>query len=197
MPELIKIAITPEEIQADEATLVEMILQEGWDYVHLRHPLATIREVKGVIEAIPQRWHSKLKLHGHFELINEFNLGGVHLNHRCPAVPKNYRGKVSCSCHTMSDVRCANGFEYVTLSPVFDSISKTNYKGMGEKFSLDDKGGTRVLALGGITPGNAETALAMGFDGIAVLGYLFQPSGCQGIDEFSRRLREFNNLKST
>ncbi len=197
MPEPIKIAITPEEIQADEAKLVEMILQERWDYVHLRHPWATIRDVRGVIEAIPQQWHSKLKLHGHFELINEFNLGGVHLNHRCPAAPKNYRGKMSCSCHTMSDVRCAKGFEYVTLSPVFDSISKADYKGMGEKFDLYDTGEAKVLALGGITPGNAETALAMGFDGIAVLGYLFQPLGYQGIDEFSRRLREFNNLKST
>ena len=127
---MLKIAITPEEISYDEARRVMTILDNGWDMVHLRHPGATIRDVRHIIERIPQRLHRKLRLHGHFSLVNEFNLGGLHLNSRCPNPPANYSGPLSRSCHTPDEVATSANtgrYDYVTLCPVFDSLSKAGY----------------------------------------------------------------------
>ena len=70
-----------------------------------------------------------------------------------------------------------NKYEYVFLSPIFNSISKQNYN---TKFTLhelhqaSDIGliDSKVIALGGITPDNIATTMQLGFGGAAVLGYI-------------------------
>ena len=47
------IAVTPEDICHGESGIVAGILDAGFDYVHLRHPAASLAEVKAVIEDIP------------------------------------------------------------------------------------------------------------------------------------------------
>lgn len=184
-----RIAITPTEIFDHEASYIVAILDAGWDYVHLRHPSATLRDMRRVIEALPQKYHRQLRLHGHFELINEFNLGGLHLNSRCPIAPENYSGSVSRTCHSLEDVKNAGGVDYVTLSPIFDSVSKVGYNAAFSKDELssvviDDK----VVALGGVTPHNINELSKYEFIGYAVLGYLFNSPD---ISILRNRLDEF------
>lgn len=174
---MLKIAITPEEISPDEPRRITTILDNGWDMVHLRHPGATIRDIRHIIEGIPQRLHRKLRLHGHFSLVNEFNLGGLHLNSRCPKPPTHYSGALSRSCHSPKGVKEAaltGEYDYVTLSPVFDSLSKAGY---GAAFSPEEISSAtscalRVIALGGVTPDKTRMIADAGFGGYAVLGYL-------------------------
>ncbi|MDE6491253.1 MAG: thiamine phosphate synthase, partial [Muribaculaceae bacterium] len=151
--DLLRIAITPEVEHPQEAAMVSAILDAGWDYVHLRHPGAGLRDIKRLIEAVPQKHHRKLRLHGHFELLNEFNLGGVHLNRRCRSLPAGYTGPFSRSCHSIDEiVRCTDE-DYVTLSPIFDSVSKHGYRAAFSDMELMSvPTGRRVVALGGITP---------------------------------------------
>lgn len=114
------IAVTPEDICHGESGIVAGILDAGFDYVHLRHPAASLAEVKAVIEDIPHRLRRRLRLHGHFGLVHEFNLGGLHLNRRCPSPPCGYQGPVSRSCHSVAEVtEVAGECDYVTLSPIF------------------------------------------------------------------------------
>jgi thiamine-phosphate pyrophosphorylase len=63
----------------------------------------------------------------------------------------------------------------VTLSPVFDSISKGGYKaGFPEEILIGaaDKGfiDNKVVALGGISSSNIQSVKKLGFGGVAVLG---------------------------
>ncbi len=110
---MMKIAITPPVPIVDEHEYIVAILEDGWDYVHLRHPSATTHDMRRLIEAIPQRLHNRLKLHGHFELLNEFNLGGIHLNSRCPEAPRLYSGKISRTCHAIDEAERFGDMEYV------------------------------------------------------------------------------------
>lgn len=177
---LIKIAITPEEIdERHEASAVAALLDCGWDRVHLRHPGASRRDMINLLENIPQKYHSKLVLHGHFDLVNEFNLGGLHLNHRCPTPPALYNGSLSRSCHSIDEIRecVADGREYayVTLSPIFDSISKPGYIGKFDDAELEKLSTITeipVIALGGVTFERLGDLSRYNFSGFAMLGSL-------------------------
>lgn len=171
----LKIAITPELIEPDEPQLIRQALAGGFDYVHLRHPSASLRDMRNLIEAVPAHLHPRLKLHGHFDLIHSFNLGGVHLNSRCPSAPAGYTGKISCSCHLIDELVDLCGMEYATLSPIFDSISKSGYTARftSEQLRrLDEITNVAVIALGGVTPERVGQLADYNFSGYAVLGAL-------------------------
>ncbi|MCM1518093.1 MAG: thiamine phosphate synthase [Pseudoflavonifractor sp.] len=186
-----RIAITSPEPSRDETRQIRAILDCGWDMVHLRHPSASLTDMRRLIESIPQQLHDRLRLHGHFQLLNEFNLGGIQLNSRSPEGPANYHGAASRSCHTIDELaRYAPDCDYMTLSPIFDSISKPGYTGRFDAAQLSSIPPGKVIALGGVTPDNVGKLGRYPFAGYAVLGYLFQsPPG-----EFTRRLRQFDNL---
>lgn len=196
---MMRIAITPEVTLPNEPRMVTDILTHGWDMVHLRHPGASLRDMRNLIEAIPQKFHPKLRLHGHFELLSWFNLGGVHLNRRCPELPSGYNGLFSRSCHSLEEfTQKGAGCDYVTLSPVFDSISKAGYTSSFTKKDLNEIGktagsivNTKVIALGGITSERVQQVKDYGFDGYAVLGALM---GASYPNEFLATLKQFDNL---
>lgn len=175
MVDELRIAITPVHPLRDEGRLIGRLLDGGrFNAVHLRHPDVTTREMSAIIEDVPQRWHKALHLHGHFDLVNEYNLGGIHLNRRCPTIPAGYNGTVSASCHSVDEVeRCERaGLEYVTFSPVFDSISKAGYYGAfgDEELRKLERFKIQIVALGGVTPANVALLEPYNFSGYAMLG---------------------------
>ena len=82
---------------------------------------------------------------------------------------------LSSSFHSMENLRQADGiFDYVFLSPVFDSISKPGYVSscvLQVEYKLKT---TKVIALGGIQANNISEAKKLGFDGVAALGAIWQ-----------------------
>lgn len=172
----IRIVITGQQPLDNEAQRLTKLLDSGWTYIHLRYPGLTLREVHDIIERIPQHYHSQLKLHGHFVLVNEFNIGGLHLNRRCPAPPANYSGPLSRSCHSVEEVAqsAATGkYDYVTLSPIFPSISKPGYTPRIDENDFSHAAAMMpVIALGGISPHKIPDMAFIPFTGYAVLGNL-------------------------
>lgn len=172
------VAVTPErEVEGEPGIIAEM-LRAGADFVHIRHPEASTAEVKRIIENVPQPLRRQLRLHGHFDLVWEFNLGGLHLNGRCPRPPAGYSGSLSLTCHSLQEVAdaAADGrYDYVTLSPISASISKPGYG--GNAFTPDALGRIdrrhRVVALGGITPDLIPELERYNFIGYALLGALW------------------------
>lgn len=177
MEDKLRIFITPEEIAPDEPELIARVLDQGWHMAHLRHPAASLTDMRRLIEAVPQRYHSRLRLHGHFSLAAEFNLGGLHLNARCPQAPAFYSGPVSRSCHTIEEVVASTDCDYVTLSPIFNSISKPGYHAAfshEQLASLNHISAPRIIALGGITPDTVKALEPYRFAGWAVKGAIHQ-----------------------
>ncbi len=191
----IRIVITGQQPFDNEAQRLTKLLDSGWTYIHLRYPDLTLREVRNIIERIPQRYHSRLKLHGHFELINEFNIGGLHLNRRCPAPPANYSGTLSCSCHSVEEVAeaAATGkFAYVTLSPIFQSISKPGYAPRIDEDEFSRAAAMMpVIALGGIAPHKIPDMAFMPIAGYAVLGCLSKVSDLDELGLITQDFKKF------
>lgn len=190
------IAITPAAPIENEGAKIGSILRAGWRCVHLRHPEASHDEVRHIIKNVPQEFHERIVLHGHFDLTKEFNLGGLHLNRRYTSAPESYTGPLSRSCHSLAELSndVNNKLEYVTLSPIFDSISKMGYSAAfsGEELLTLNDIATPVIALGGISPDNIHRLSDYNFSGYAMLGSIPWDASVQEIFKFA--INTFNRL---
>lgn len=152
------------------------MFESGLERLHLRKPDCAVEEYRQLLEAIPSCYHDRIVIHEHFDLLKEYNLAGVHLNRRNPEKPSWWKGHVSRSCHTFEEVNeCKHLYDYVSLSPIFDSISKQGYTSafIQEEIRCAQAKGiidSKVLALGGITYENMQDAMRMGFGGVMILG---------------------------
>jgi thiamine-phosphate pyrophosphorylase len=113
-------------------------------------------------------------------------LGGdaVHLPaagpYPAPALPL-----VGRSCHDAAELGRVSTEDYLTLSPVFPSLSKPGYGPALEPAGLAElvrRTPVPVLALGGIgTPGQAAACVAAGAAGVAVMGALMRATDPAGL----------------
>ena len=174
MDKFIKIAITRPDFYTGEAFIINKLLKEGSaDYVHIRKPSADIKDVENLIALIDKRHHPKLKLHDCFNLIDKFDLGGCHLNSR-NVIPHPGAKSISKSIHSIKEIPLTEEYDYFFISPVFDSISKNNYK---SAFDIDilsrNVKGRKAIALGGVTPDKITLLKEKGFYGAAMLSHFF------------------------
>ncbi len=190
------IAITPETPFSDnEIEFIACILDAGFDYVHVRKPSYSVGELSNYIESMPRKFHSRLKIHDHFELAESLGVGGIHLNRRNNCIPAGFGGKLSKSCHSLEELSGIDKFEYVFLSPIFDSISKTGYRSAfpeSELITAKDRGliGGNVVALGGVDALHIPFLKFCSFGGAAFLGYLFNSADTH---ELNNRLNNILN----
>lgn len=193
------IVISAPDFLPGEAEAVTALLDAGAWRVHVRKPGAHADDVSALLEAVPERYYSRISLHDCHDLALRYGLGGVHLNSRNPVPPSGFAGLISCSCHSFEELgRYAGQCDYMFLSPVFDSISKRGYS---SHFSLEDiksKSGIvndRVFALGGVSADSIGLLPDAGFGGAAVLGYIWEPfrldHDCAALSERLRNLMNF------
>lgn len=173
------ILLTKADFFEGETDIVNKQFSDGLQRLHLRKPTATKEELKAWIEDIRLPYRKRIVLHDHHDLAQEYGLGGIHLNRRNAEVPDWFSGdsfSLSRSCHTISEITAhQDGFDYVFLSPIFDSISKEGYHSAFSKEELLEakKNGIlskNVYALGGITFDKLNEIQNLGFYGAAILG---------------------------
>ena len=189
------ITITSPEFLSGEATFISKLFLQGLDLLHLRKPEASLEAYKQLLLQIPEQWHSRIVLHEHFELAEEYKLHGIHLNRRCSVVPNAYHGSISCSCHTIEEVITQKDSKnYVFLSPIFDSISKVGYHAAFSPTSLKQAAvenviDEKVIALGGITANNIPLVKEWHFGGVALLGDIWKRMSAPQVDEYLNHIR--------
>lgn len=165
------ILITTPTYFVEEDKIITALFEEGLDILHLRKPDTAPMLAERLLTLIPEQYHKRIVVHGHFYLKEEYKLKGIHLNARNPNPPDNYKGHISCSCHSLEEVRTRKpNCDYVFLSPVFDSISKLNYHSAytAEELRAANKTGIidkKVIALGGIDTENIIEVKDYGFGG--------------------------------
>lgn len=171
------IVITLPQFFDGEAERITAMFQSGLQRLHLRKPDSDEAAYARLLQNIPSCYHPRIVLHDHFSLAEQFAVGGVHLNRRNPLPPTGWKGMVSTSCHSIDELRQRRtaGFGYLSLSPIFDSISKEGYNAAYSREELikareDGTIDKRVMALGGVCHDNLDEALSYGFGGVMVLG---------------------------
>lgn len=198
MFELIVISIAT--MLPGEADIIQQLFAAGLEVFHLRKPDADEKAVRQLIEAIPAEYHDRIVMHGFFHLMEEYGIHRWHFReeHRLQTneetlVQLKEKGyTLSTSVHEIPVLQSLSShFSYAFFSPVFDSISKQQYKAViSDDFILKDEQKTvPVIALGGIDVSNIEKVDKMNFDGAALLGTLWsEPT--KAVDNF-KELKEY------
>lgn len=175
---MLKIAITQPDAVCGEAAIIRRLLANGFDIVHLRKPEADIDYCRRLLAELTPQERERIVVHDYCALYEEFALRGVHLNKNVSHYPEGYRGSRSRSCHSLEEVvRYKEEYDYLFLSPIFDSISKAGYRSAFSHEQLQkaaDEGiiDHKVIALGGVTPERMPYLHSLGFGGVAMLGAL-------------------------
>lgn len=176
MTDFLIIAVTQPGFYPEESERINEILSAGKArFVHIRKPDLSLSETEKLINGISSDFHKNLKLHDHFELLEKYDLGGIHLNSRNP---EKYfaSNSVSKSIHSIEEISIVEDLDYFFISPVFDSISKHGYKAAFDLNTLSEEiKGKKAIALGGVTPDKIPWLKSLGFYGAAMLGHFFPP----------------------
>ena len=172
------IAITKPYCENDEAAFIRRLFESGFDIVHLRKPDADINYCRVLLEKLTEDERKKIIVHDYHILYEEYSLKGIHINKNITTLPEGYQGFKTRSCHSLEEVKMyKNDFDYVFLSPIFDSISKVGYKSAfdekvlwkaSEQGIIDEK----VVALGGVTFDKIPYLKELKFGGAAMMGSL-------------------------
>lgn len=170
------IAITSPTFTVGEARFITVLVECGFWAVHVRKPDASAADCAQLLDAIPKEIRQRVVIHQHFSQAEEFSLMGIHLNRRCPLPPEEWTGSVSRSCHSLAEIeQWKEKCNYVFLSPIFDSISKSGYASAFSSETLEEAAqrgliDDKVIALGGVTPTRLSQLRKWRFGGAAMLG---------------------------
>ncbi len=173
MPKLVLIS-NPVTTMSECDTIVSL-MEAGVDQFHLRKPDGDEDALCRILNRLPKDLRPAISIHGYRHLAIRYKLGGLHL----PAGEnfENWSGAKSRSLHKIEEWEQYTDLDYAFLSPVFDSISKQGYKTAFDQNDLTEAlkkpRSTKLIALGGIDVDTARKAIEMGFDGIAVMGAIW------------------------
>jgi thiamine-phosphate pyrophosphorylase len=173
------------------------------EVLHVRKPNINLDDLWQLIENIDAKYHLQLVLHQHHELAPEFGINRLHFTEKTrlefeksiSSLNKNTEWIFSTSVHNIAAFNALpDAFEYAFLSPVYDSISKPSYKARFNDFeALKSRTSitTRLIGLGGINSTNCRQTIEAGFDGVALLGAIWQAE--DAIAEFKKCQQALHN----
>ena len=173
------IAITSPKVVDEDVRIINTLLDNGVDTVHLRKPDSDIDECRKLLAELSATKRAKIVVHDYSELYFEFSLKGIHINKNVTALPEGYSGIKTRSCHSFEEVvQYKNCYDYLFLSPIFDSISKVGYKsGFNDQelleASINGIIDEKVIALGGVTFDKIPYLKELNFGGVAMIGGLY------------------------
>lgn len=187
------IAVSIAEIIDEDAQIIASLLDSAVDIVHLRKPCAGADSLRAILCKLSSEHRSRIVVHDYPELYTEFSLLGVHVNRNIPSLGDDYTGLRTRSCHSLDEiVRYKQEYDYLFLSPIFDSISKVGYT---SQFSHDEllrassMGiiDSRVVALGGVTPDKIAYLEQLGFGGAAMSGAIYSTAAVNNTNALLHR----------
>lgn len=171
-----QILLSTDDAVTDISRLEKTVASDFHSF-HIRKPNWSRSQLEMYLKTLPKVWKDRSVLHSHFDLIHDFNLKGIHLNekNRSEGAGKSfYPHIISTSFHSIDDLLGDHSnYEYVFLSPVFDSISKAGYRSAfstEELRRVNKLSKHRIIALGGVRSELMGTCKDMGFSGVALLG---------------------------
>ncbi len=174
------ILITPPDYRKNETEILEAAFQSGV-HIHIRKKKADTT-LLDYLDRISMHIIQNSTLHYHWDIFKEYDFKGFHISQKKTTdslvvlkkqLPPD--STLSTSLHSYQELEHkAHEYDYVFCSPVFKSISKKNHL---PKFEWDvnpfKNGKTVLYALGGIHSENIETCFIKGFDGVGILGTIW------------------------
>lgn len=186
------IAITSPKVDDKDVQLVKRLLEGGIDIIHLRKPESDIHACRQLLKALTKEERKRIIIHDFPELYDEFSLKGIHINRNVSSLPNDYIGFRTRSCHSLEEVkRYKDEYDYLFLSPIFDSISKVGYRAGFRKEELQEASirgiiDEKVVALGGVTIESIAYLKGLNFGGVAMISGIYNMDGLNRLKDLSK-----------
>jgi thiamine-phosphate pyrophosphorylase len=177
------IVISHPDNVANEARLINQLFENGLTRFHLRKPGYDEEQIVRLLEQIDERYHHYIALHQHHGMAQDFGIERLHYTEQNRAsisadklallIDEGYI--LSTSVHDLEALYTLKYFDNAFFGPIFNSISKPGYQAKWpDSFSLNKQDiQVNITALGGINLSNLSRVKAMNFDGVAVLGTIW------------------------
>ena len=167
-----------------EAEYFNRLFEAGLDVLHLRKPDAGEEVFNDLLRGIDPRYYGRLAWHHHHTVGEAWGIQRIHLTsvaRQQTSTGQLDRWKaagrtISTSIHTQEEYTALpSSVDYTLLGPVFPSISKSGYQSASPlRAPARMPHATKVIAIGGITFHHCQAVYDLVFDGIAVLGSIWQ-----------------------
>ena len=202
------VVISPSKVRENEIKNLVQMFEAGLDSYHIRKPTFSTKKLQEYIEQIPKHFHNKIIIHSHHNLARKYNLQGVHYTKK--HLERNIRnwwrekmlristsnfikttshGKLS-SLYDLEEMK----FDYVFLSPIFDTITGKYQSGFYEESikAAINKTGKKIIARGGIDITRIEKVKELGFYGLALYSVIWDKEN--PLEEYLKVIRRCKEL---
>lgn len=163
----------------EECHLVNQLFDAGLSIFHLRKPAEDEAAHRKFMDGILPEYHPRIALHHFHVLASDYN---IHRIHHPESFRKERDNEVwpadkifSTSLHQLEELQQIYQYDYSFFGPVFNSLSKPGYQGViPVNFRLEKQPvKPKIIALGGIGLAEIDQAKKMNFDGVALLGSIW------------------------
>jgi thiamine-phosphate pyrophosphorylase len=204
------IVISLSKLEDRELSIINSMFEAGLTTFHIRKPRLSTKELSDFIEKIPVHFHPRLVIHTHHKLAGKYKVKGIHLtkSHLKKTRQTWWRLKLlswkrplnsltfSSSHSKLSTLyeKSDYSFNYVFLSPVFDTLTGKFQSGFYEEGikAVNAKSGQNVIARGGIEADKMEKVNKLGFNGVALYSTIWESDN--PMEEFLKVIRKCNEL---
>jgi thiamine-phosphate pyrophosphorylase len=183
---------------------VRLALQGGVRAVQVREKDLPIRELlvlAGELKGLTREFGARLFINDHVDVAVAVDADGVHLGHESmpTAAVRKIVGKdmmIGVSTHTVDEARAAqaDGADFVTFGPIYETPSKVQYGApVGLEALRDVKRAIDIpiFALGGIKGNNIGHVLWAGAYGVSMISTIFR---AEDIEKKSRNITEMISI---
>jgi thiamine-phosphate pyrophosphorylase len=154
-------------------------LAEGVELMQIRERDLSARQLADLTRKVlqlPNPHGTKVFINDRADVAIACGAHGVHLRDGSvlPDVFARPEFLVSVACHSTAEAEKMRGANYIILAPIFSPLSKSESRpALGLAAIAELAGATRtpVLALGGISGGNARRCMEAGAAGVAGISY--------------------------
>ncbi len=202
------VVISESKIVDNEQKIILQLFEAGLETLHVRKQRLRTKQLVEYIEKIPHQFHNRIIIHSHHNLASKFDLQGVHYTRlHLEGNFKNWWREKKLGFIKRKLIRTSSHgklaslydeshyeFDYVFLSPIFDSITGKYQSGFYEDAikAAIQKTGKKIIARGGIDVTRIEKVNELGMYGMALYSCLWNSKN--PLEEFLKITRRCNEL---
>lgn len=160
---------------ADDPNAWFQKLRRDVDFIQIREKYLPTRDLAELVRTVVQLSPVKVLVNDRVDVAIACGAAGVHLRGESVS-PRKVKLLapliVSAAIHAEDDIKNADGADYLILAPIFQPLSKPDTRaplGLQTLRRLAAISPIPILALGGITPANAQACIDHGAAGIAAI----------------------------
>ena len=99
------IVMTKPTFFVEEDKILANLFEEGLENLHLYKPGASPMYSERLLTLLGEDYCSKITVHGHFYLKEEYRLRGIHIDDAFTEAPVGYKGNISRTCHAIEELK--------------------------------------------------------------------------------------------